>query len=86
MYVPRFSDHDRAVALMAAAVVLASAPAAAHWGHLADLGGHAHWAGLALGAAAAALAAGLAAAERAKGEDEEAPLNSDDPEGAPVDA
>ena len=73
MYVPRFSDHDRAVALMAAAVVMASSPAAAHWGHLADLGGHAHWAGLALGAAAAALAAGLAAADRARCEDEEAP-------------
>ena len=86
MYVPRFSGHDLAVALMAATVVLASSPAAAHWGHLADLGGHAHWAGLALGAAAAALAAGLAAADRAKGEDEEAPLNSDDPEGAQVDA
>ena len=86
MYVPRFSGYDLAVALMAATVVLASSPAAAHWGHLADLGGHAHWAGFALGAAAAALAAGLAAADRAKGEDEEAPLNSDDPEGAPVDA
>ena len=86
MYVPRFSDHDRVVALMAAAVVLASSPAAAHWGHLADLGGHAHWAGLALGAAAAALAAGLAAADRARGEDEEAPLNSEDLEGDPADA
>ena len=86
MYIPRFSDHDGAVALMAAAVVLASSPAAAHWGHLADLGGHAHWAGLALGAAVAALAAGLAAADRARGEDEEAPLNSEDPEGDPADA
>ena len=86
MYVPRFSDHDRAVALMAAAVVLASSPAAAHWGHLADLGGHAHWAGLGLGAATAALAVGFAAAYRAKGEDEEARLNSEDPEGEPADA
>ena len=83
---PDFQAMSRAVALMATTVVLASAPAAAHWGHLADLGGHAHWAGLALGAAAAALAAGLAAADRAKGEDEEAPLNSEDPEGDPVDA
>ena len=86
MYVPRFSDHDWAVALMAAAVVLASSPAAAHWGHLADLGGHAHLAGLALVAATAALAAGLAAADRARGEDEEAPLNSEDPKGDPADA
>ena len=86
MYVPRFSDHDRAVALMAAAVVLASSLAAAHWGHLADLGSHAHWVGLALGAAAAALAAGLAAADRARGEDEEAPLNSEEPEGDSADA
>ena len=86
MHVSRFSGHSRAGAFIATTVVLASAPAAAHWGHLADLGGHAHWAGLALGAAAAALAAGLAVADRAKGEDEEAPLNSDDPEGDPADA
>ena len=86
MYVPRFSGYDLAVALMAATVVLASSPAAAHWGHLADLGGHAHWAGLALSAAAAALAGCLAVADRAKGEDEEASLNSDDPEGDPADA
>ena len=86
MHVSRFSGHSLAGAFIATKVVLASAPAAAHWGHLADLGGHAHWAGLALGAAAAALAAGLAVADRAKGEDEEAPLNSDDPEGDPVDA
>ena len=86
MYVPRFSDHDRAVALMAAAVVDGKLPGSCALGHLADLGGHAHWAGLALGAAAAALAAGLAAADRARGEDEEDALNSEDPEGDPADA
>ena len=86
MYVPRFSGYDLAVALMAATVVLASSPAAAHWGHLADLGGHAHWAGLALGAVAAALAAGLAVAGRASDEDEDASLASEDTQGDPGDA
>ena len=86
MHVSRFQGFISVAMIMAGPMVLASAPAAAHWGHLADLGGHAHWAGLALGAAAAALAGCLAVADRAKGEDEEAPLNSDDPEGDPAGA
>ena len=65
--------------MVIAPAVLMASPVAAHWGHLADLGGHAHWAGLALGAVAAALAAGLAVADRARGEDEDALLASEDP-------
>ena len=86
MHVSRFSSPIRFAISVVATVALGSAPAAAHWGHLADLGGHAHWAGLALGATAAALAAGLAAIGRAKDEDEDVDLTSEDAEGGPVDA
>ena len=71
--------------MVIAPAVLMASPAAAHWGHLADFGGHAHWAGLALGAAAA-LAAGLAVAGRASDEDEDASLASEDTQGDPGDA
>lgn len=86
MTVSRVSNLLRIFTAMAVTVVLGSGPAAAHWGHLADLGGHAHWAGLALGAAAAALAAGLAVAGRANDEDEDASLASEDTQGDPSDA
>ena len=86
MHVSRFQGFISVAMIMAGPMVLASAPAAAHWGHLVDLGGHAHWAGLALGAAAAALAAGLAAARPAKDEDEDTALSTEDQQGEPRDA
>jgi hypothetical protein len=56
-----------ASALAGTTMVFADMPAAmAHWGHLGELAGHGHLAGLALGAAAAIMAAALVA----KGRDE----------------
>jgi uncharacterized membrane protein len=86
MNVSRVSSLLQVQAAMVMVVVLGSGPAAAHWGHIADLGGHAHWAGLALGASAAALAAGLVAVGRAKDEDEDAEVNPDAGEAEPTDA
>ena len=43
---------------------LMSGPAMAHWGHLGDLAGHSHIAGVVFGGVAAALAAGLAATRK----------------------
>ena len=54
-------------ALAGTTMVFGGVPAAmAHWGHLGELAGHGHLAGLALGAAAAVMAAALVA----KGRDE----------------
>ena len=86
MHVSRIPASIKAAMMVIAPHVLVAGPAAAHWGHLADLGGHAHWAGLALGAAAAALAAGLAVAGRASDEDEDTSLTSEDAQGEPGDA
>ena len=56
-----------ASALAGTTMVFGGVPAAmAHWGHLGELAGHGHLAGLALGAAAAVMAAALVA----KGHDE----------------
>ena len=56
-----------ASALAGTTMVFGGVPAAmAHWGHLGELAGHGHLAGLALGAAAAVMAAALVA----KGRDE----------------
>ena len=56
-----------ASALAGTTMVFGAVPAAmAHWGHLGELAGHGHLAGLALGAAAAVMAAALVA----KGRDE----------------
>ena len=86
MHVSRIPGSIKAAMMVIAPHVLVAGPAAAHWGHLADLGGHAHWAGLALGAAAAALAAGLAVAGRVSDEDEDTSLTSEDAQGEPGDA
>ena len=85
MQLSRIPGSIRAAMMVIAPAVLMASPAAAHWGHLADFGGHAHWAGLALGAAAV-LAAGLAVAGRASDEDEDASLASEDTQGDPGDA
>jgi hypothetical protein len=56
-----------ASALAGTTMVFGGVPAAlAHWGHLGELAGHGHLAGLALGAAAAVMAAALVV----KGRDE----------------
>ena len=56
-----------ASALAGTTMVFGGVPAAmAHWGHLGELAGHGHLAGLALGAAAAIMAAALVT----KGRDE----------------
>ena len=86
MQLSRIPGSIRAAMMVIAPAVLMASPAAAHWGHLADFGGHAHWAGLALGAAAAALAAGLAVAGRVSDEDEDTSLTSEDAQGEPGDA
>ena len=86
MQLSRIPGSIRAAIMVIAPAVLMASPVAAHWGHLADFGGHAHWAGLALGAVAAALAAGLAVAGRASDEDEDALLASEDTQGDPGDA
>ena len=86
MQLSRIPGSIRAAIMVIAPAVLMASPVAAHWGHLADFGGHAHWAGLALGAVAAALAAGLAVAGRASDEDEDASLASEDTQGDPGDA
>lgn len=86
MQVFRFSGHIPVVVSTTALILIGGGPAVAHWGHLADLGGHAHWAGLALGTVAAALAAGLAIGDQADSEDDDTALNSDDREGDPADA
>ena len=86
MQVFRFSGPVPVAVSTIGLMLIGGGPAAAHWGHLADLSGHAHWAGLALGAVAAALAAGLAMGDRADSEDDDTALNSDDREGDPADA
>jgi hypothetical protein len=68
-----------ASALAGTTMVFADMPAAmAHWGHLGELAGHGHLAGLALGAAAAVMAAALVA----KGRDEAASDEAGSNEGA----
>ncbi len=68
-----------ASALAGTTMVFADMPAAmAHWGHLGELAGHGHLAGLALGAAAAIMAAALVT----KGRDEAGSNEAGSNEGA----
>lgn len=53
-----------AVVVVATHGVIMSGPAMAHWGHLGDLAGHAHIAGVVFGGVSAALAAGLIATRK----------------------
>jgi len=86
-----------ASALAGTTMVFGGVPAAlAHWGHLGELAGHGHLAGLALGAAAAVMAAALVVkgrdeagrdeAGRDEGAGDPAPGADGEPEGEPADA
>jgi hypothetical protein len=86
-----------ASALAGTTMVFGGVPAAlAHWGHLGELAGHGHLAGLALGAAAAVMAAALVVkgrdeagrdeAGRDEGAGDPAPGADGEPEGETADA
>jgi hypothetical protein len=86
-----------ASALASTTMVFGGVPTAlAHWGHLGELAGHGHLAGLALGAAAAVMAAALVVkgrdeagqdeAGRDEGAGDPAPGADGEPEGETVDA
>jgi hypothetical protein len=86
-----------ASALAGTTMVLGGVPTAlAHWGHLGELAGHGHLAGLALGAAAAVMAAALVVkgrdeagqdeAGRDQGAGDPAPGADGEPEGETADA
>ena len=81
-----------ASALAATTMLFAAVPSAlAHWGHLGELAGHGHLAGLALGAVAAVMAAALVVKGRDEADrDEEAadPASGadGDRDGEPADA
>lgn len=64
------SHRNRVTFVFGLVAVLPVGTAQAHWGHLGELAGHAHVAGIALGGLAVALGAGLIVKGKGKGKAE----------------